>query len=138
MFGLLATISLSNAALKVRFECLRHIRQFPLHGTVPVVLYGVVGATVEHFGDIGPLIIELSMHKEKDPLFFATPVDFLYARVQMIVPAFSTLFTHAARQMFCDRCPALWSMLLNELQHFPVLFFSPRSFYELNATFLLN
>ena len=59
----------------------------------------VVGATLENLGDFGPLVVNDSVHEEKNPLFFFIPVNFLNSWVEVIVPALSALLANAAVQM---------------------------------------
>ena len=59
----------------------------------------VVGATLENLGDFGPLVVNDSVHEEKNPLFFFIPVNFLNSGVEVIVPALSALLANAAVQM---------------------------------------
>jgi len=88
--------SLFNDLIKVSFEGILHAVEFAFHRTVPVVLDRVVGSTVKIFGDVGPAVFELSVLEEENPLLFVTPIYFLNAGVQMVVPALTTLLALAA------------------------------------------
>jgi len=85
--------------IKVGLQSSLHDWQLALHARVPVVLDGVVGAALEDLGDLSPLVVDDAVHQEEDPLFLFVPVNFLDARVQVIVPALSALLSHAAVQM---------------------------------------
>ena len=61
-----------------------------------MVLDGVVGATLEHLGDLGPLVVDDAVHEEEDPLLLLAPVDLLDAWVEMVVPPFTALFSDSA------------------------------------------
>ena len=89
----------------------------------------VVSASLEDFGDFSPLVIDDSVHKEKDPLLFLTPVNFLDKWVKMVVPSLSTLLTHSILQMLGNQCPFLWAVSDYKLEDSPVFFLSPCSFY---------
>ena len=102
-----------------------HVGQLSLHWGVPVVFNGVVSATLEDFGNFCPLVIYDSVHKEKDPLLFLTPVNLLDKWVQMVVPSLSALLAHSVLQMLSNECPFLWSISDYKLKHSPVLFLSP-------------
>ena len=82
--------------VQVRLQGSLHIWQLALHARVPVVLDGVVRATLEHLCDLCPLIADYAVHQEKDPLFLLVPVDLLDAGVQVVVPALATLLAHPA------------------------------------------
>jgi len=75
-----------------------------------VVLYRVVRASLEHLGDLGPLVVDDAVHQEQDPLLLFIPVYFLDARVQMVVPTLSALLTHSAVQVLCNQRPLLRSV----------------------------
>jgi len=92
-----------------------------------VIFNRVVSSTIEHLCDVRPLVIELPVHEEQDPLLLTTPVDFLYSWIQMVVPALTTLLSHSAREVLSDRSPSLGTVLLNKLQDAPVLLLSPRT-----------
>ena len=68
-----------------------HFWKFFLHGRVPVVLDGVVGAAGEVFGDLSPPVAERLVGQEEDPLLVLAPVLLLDVRIQMIVPPLSAL-----------------------------------------------
>ena len=85
-----------NGLVEVGVQGALHVGQFTLHAAVPVVFYGVIGAAVEDFSNFGPLVIEKAMHQEENPLLVPSPVDFLDARVQVVVPPLSALLSHAA------------------------------------------
>ena len=72
-----------------------------------MVLDGVVGATLEDLGDLGPLVAHDAVHEEQNPLFLFAPVDLLDAWIQMVVPAFATLLSYSTIEMLRDKCPLL-------------------------------
>ena len=82
-------------SLEVGFERTLHVWELALHAGVPVVLDGVVGSAFQNFGDLGPLVIDNSVHEEQNPLFLFAPADLLDHGVQVVVPALTALLTNA-------------------------------------------
>ena len=78
-----------------------------------MVFYRVISATFEVLSDYGPLILVLVVLNVQNELLFERPIVLLDARVQMIVPAFTTLFSDAARQVVRYVCPFLGSISLH-------------------------
>ena len=76
-----------------------HVVELPLHGTVPVVLDGVVRATFQDLGDLGPFVFELAVHHEQNPLFLFAPTAFLNLGIQVVVPPFTALLAYALREI---------------------------------------
>lgn len=99
-----------------------------------MVLDGVVSATVEHLGYVRPLVLVRAMHQEQDPFLLTAPVDLFDPRIQMVVPAFATLLSHAARQAVCDACPPTRTQFSHELEHLGILFLCPGPLYYLGFT----
>ncbi len=87
----------------------------------------VVSTAVQDLGDVCPLVVELSVHQEQDPLLLTTPVNLLDPWIQMVVPAFTTLLSHASWQMLGYRSPSLRAVLLHKLENSPVLLLRPGS-----------
>jgi hypothetical protein len=95
-----------------------------------MILNCVVSATLENFGDLGPLVTIISVHQVKDPLFLFTPANLLNLRVQMVVPSFSTLLTDASWKILSDESPFLGSIFVNQMKNHLILFISPRALDE--------
>lgn len=74
---------------------LGHLRQLLLHARVPVVLNGVISATLKYLGNLSPLVAVVAMHQVENPLFFLAPADLLDLRVQVVVPSLTTLLANA-------------------------------------------
>ena len=67
--------------IEVDLEGSLHVRQLPLHTRIPMVLDGVVSASLNYLGDIGPFVVNDAMHEKQDPFLLLVPVDFLNARI---------------------------------------------------------
>ena len=80
-----------------------------------MIFDGVVGATFQDFGDLGPFVIDNPVHQEQNPLFLLVPVDLFDSGVQVIVPTFTTLLTDTTRQKFCDLTPILGPIGFNTI-----------------------
>ena len=60
-----------------------------------MVLDGVVGSSLEDFGDFSPFVVDDSMHKEQYPFFLLAPGNFLDHGIQVVVPALTALLSNA-------------------------------------------
>ena len=92
-----------------------------------MIFYGVVGAPVEDFRYFCPLVIKLSVFQKENPFFFFAPANFLYLRIQMVVPALTTLFSSPVLKVLSNFGPLFGPVLLNKLKNFPVFSLSPRA-----------
>ena len=119
-----------NVLLDVGLESSRHFGQLLLHARVPVVLDGVVSATLEHLGYLSPLVAVVSVHQIEDPLFLTAPADLLDLRVQMVVPALTALLSDPPWEMLCDQSPLLGTVLVDQMKDHTILFLSPRALDE--------
>lgn len=93
-----------------------------------MVLDRVVSAAFEDLGDLGPLVVDDSVHEEQDPLFFLAPVDLLDSWVQVVVPPLAALLAHAAIQVLGNESPLLGPVGNYELEYAPVFLGSPGAF----------
>ena len=62
---------------------------------VPAVLDGVVSASWQHLGDLGPLISQLFLHLHNNAVFFGGPLTLFDVWLQVIVVALATLLATA-------------------------------------------
>ena len=92
-----------------------------------MVLDCVVGATLEHLGNLGPFVIDDAVHEEEDPLLFLAPIDLLDARIQMIVPSLTALLADATIQVLGYECPLLRPVGDDELKEAPVFLCRPNA-----------
>lgn len=77
--------------------------KLPFHRAVPVVFDRVVGAAIQHFGNLSPLAsIVLSVLQKQDPLFSFGPGQMLDHRVEVIVPALTALLARAVGHRLCE------------------------------------
>ena len=93
-----------------------------------MVLDGVVGSSLEDFGDFSPFIVDDSVHQKEDPLLLFTPVNLLNEWVEMIVPSFSALLADSVSQVLCNKGPFLGAIGNDKLQYSPVFLLGPCSF----------
>ena len=92
-----------------------------------MILDRVVGASLEHLSDLGPLVVDDAVHQEQDPLFLLVPVDLLDARVEVVVPALAALLAHSAVQVLRDEGPLLRPVGHHKLEDTPVFLRCPGS-----------
>ena len=93
-----------------------------------MVFNGIIGSALKDFSNFSPLIVDNSVHQEKDPLLFFTPVYLLDKGVQVVVPSLTALLSNSVLQMLSNEGPLLWSISDNQLQDPPVFLLSPGSF----------
>lgn len=72
---------------------------------VPVVLDGIVWATQQVVGDLGPAILKALVKDVEHPVLFCWPSCLFQERVKLIVPALTALFTGAAGHVARDHIP---------------------------------
>ena len=70
---------------------LAHVPKLPFHRAIPVILDCVIRTSFQDLGNLGPLVLELSMHHEQYPLLLFAPPALLDLGIKMIVPALPTL-----------------------------------------------
>jgi len=94
---------------------MRHIAQLAFHGTIPVVLDGIICSSLEDLGNLSPLVLELAMHHEEYPFFFFAPPTFFYFGVQVVMPSLATLLPNARGKIFRYHGPFLSTDSLHQL-----------------------
>ena len=110
----------------------------PLHARVPVVLDGVVSATLEEIGDVSPLVRLISVQQVKDPLLLSRPGGVpLDHWVEMVVPSFTALLADSSREMVGDLSPLLRTVEVDQVQQQSILDVSPWTFDESGVENLL-
>lgn len=62
---------------------------------IPVVFDRIVWSPQDLVRNFGPLIHRIPLKNEKDPKFLWTPITLLQQGIQLVVPAFTALFTDA-------------------------------------------
>ena len=67
-----------------------------------MILNRIISAAFDNLGDIGPFVVYDAVHEIQDPFLLLVPVDFLNARVQMVVPTFAALLSHSTVEMLGD------------------------------------
>ena len=93
---------------------------------VPVILDGVVGASYEKFGHLGPTLLWARFKNEENPLFFAGPRVSLKKWIKLVVPPLSALLAWPLRKLFCNIGPAIRTFFANELDEKLVWVWIPR------------
>ena len=93
-----------------------------------MIFDGIVGPSFQDFGDFGPLVVELPVHHEQDPLFLFAPAAFLDLWIQVVVPSLSALLSNSRWKVFGNHCPFLSTNTLDELNEDHILLRCPRSF----------
>ena len=99
-----------------------------------MILDCVVGAPLQDFGDLGPLILKLPVHHEQYPLLLFAPAALLDLGIKMIVPPLPALLPNPHRQILRDHGPLLRANLLDKLNENDVFLWTPRSLAGLSTT----
>lgn len=68
---------------------------FLFHCRIPVIFDGVVSATRQALGDLGPTVAHAPVSEEQTPFLSLRPLIFFYMRTEMVVPAFPALFANS-------------------------------------------
>ena len=80
-----------------------------------MILNRIISAAFDNLGDIGPFVVHHAVHEIQDPFLLLVPVDFLNARVQMVVPTFAALLSHSTVEMLGDEGPLLRTISHDQL-----------------------
>ena len=126
-----------GSSFEIGLESALHIWKFTLHARIPMVFDRIICSAFQNLRNLGPLIVNNSVHEEQNPLFFLAPADFLDHGVQVVVPALTALLSDTVGQVLGNQRPFLGPVALNELKYAPVFFCSPGSFDRIKFKFLL-
>ncbi len=103
-----------------------------------MIFNGIIGSTLQVFGNLSPLIAHDKMGQIKDPLFLIRPVLLLDIGVKMIMPSLSALFTDSTWidnictwEVLSDSSPFLSAIFLNELDKEWIFLICPWFFFTL-------
>ena len=80
-----------------------------------MILNRIIGTAFDYLGDVGPFVVNDAVHEKQDPFLFLVPVDFLNARVQMVVPTFAALLSYSTVEMLGDEGPLLRTISHDQL-----------------------
>lgn len=69
----------------------------------------------QHLGDLSPAVAQHFMGLTDDPIFLLCPAGLLHLRVEMVVPALTTLLPETALQVLGNECPLFCAVLLDQL-----------------------
>ncbi len=78
-------------AIAVADKVVRALPQQTALGRVPVVLDCVVRPPRQELGDLGPFVVQLLVSSQEDGVLGVGPRDLADRRVQLVVPALTTL-----------------------------------------------
>ena len=119
--ALLSTFVVFNNAFEwFIFDFLRKVR-------VESVLDRIVSPARNILSDAAPLIAENAIQSYYFHIFFYCPCIFADIWIQVNVPTFSTLFSNAARQTFCNFTPVAKPMIVDKLDQYFVFGFCPNT-----------
>lgn len=106
-----------------------------------MILDRIISAAFDYLGDVCPFVVHDAMHEKQDPFLLLVPVDFLNARVQVVVPTFAALLSHSTVEVLGDERPLLGTIRHDQLQDVPVFFSCPCALHveglALSPSFLL-
>lgn len=100
-----------------------------------MILYRIVRSPLQVFREVSPLVAQIFVQDEQNPLLIFAPLFLIDVGVEMIMPSFPALFADAAWiardgtwHVFSDDCPFLRAVLGDELDQELILFLSPGFF----------
>lgn len=100
-----------------------------------MILYGIVGPALEVLREIRPLVAQVFMQNEQNPLLIFAPLLLVYVGVQMIMPPLPALLPDApfhsnppTRHVLGDDRPLLGPVLGHQLDQELVLLLGPGFF----------
>ena len=102
-----------------------HEEGFVFEGSVPVVLAVIVCPAYESLGNFCPPTLECSLTEEQNPLFVYRPWNLDYERVQVVVPAFSYLFSTALGCLSRNEVPVLRAITRHQLHKLNIFMTAP-------------
>lgn len=76
----------------------------PPHGGVPVIFDGIVSATRQQLGDLGPFIAESAVGVEDEAILFGRPGRLLDVGAEMVVPPMRVAVRGDAASGACFEC----------------------------------
>ena len=91
-----------------------------------MIFDGVVSASREHLSHLSPLVTLSSVCQKEDPLFVRHPLHLKDTRIEVVMPAFSTLFAESALDKLSNKGPTLRPILLNQFPDQVIFLFCPR------------
>ena len=95
------------------------------HTGVPVVLDGVLGATLENLGDFSPLVSMVFLENVQDKVLLEAPFGLFNLWVKVVVPSLPALFADLSGQVLGDGAPVAGALFLYELDEKCVLAWAP-------------
>lgn len=96
-----------------------------------MILDGVIGSSRQQLGDLCPLVTKSRVCIQQDILLGFSPGFLFDARIEMVVPAFTTLFSDSPWEMAGDRSPVFRSIFAHQLDNDFVFFLCPGAFHEM-------
>ena len=94
---------------------------------VPIVLDGVVAASQEHIGDLGPSVLHGLVQDVENPLFLLCPLGLLEQRIELVVPAFTALLAGSVLHLLGHDLPLMWTDVSDHAQEDLILLLLPGS-----------
>lgn len=127
----LALVKVLDASLS------RLLLHFSLQSTVEVILYMVIGATVQKSRDFGPPVAEFLVKFEDLLVLFLGPPILLDVGVEVIVPALAALLSDASLNVMSDLAPILSTVDAHHIDETAVLLLRPGTLHHLRVEHLL-
>ena len=93
-----------------------------------MIFYVVISSTMQEFCDFRPLVSAQNVEVKNLLILLLGPSVFLNVRVQVVVPALSTLLSDASLKVVCDLTPILSAISVDLLNQHAIFFLCPRAF----------
>uniref|UniRef100_A0A7C9DF73 Uncharacterized protein n=1 Tax=Opuntia streptacantha TaxID=393608 RepID=A0A7C9DF73_OPUST len=123
-------IELRQRLAGVRFR--KHGGALPLESGVPVVLDGVVGATVEETSNGGPLVPEPGVGPDDGLVLVRGESAVLHLRGQLVAPPEPARLAGPTGNRLADQGPVPGAVFLDQAGQGLIFFGAPRTFYPIH------
>lgn len=127
----LALVEVLDASLS------RLLLHFSLQSTVEVILYMVIGATVQKSRDFGPPVTEFLVEFEDLLVLLLSPPILFYVGVEVIMPALAALLSDTTLYVMSYLAPILSTVDAHHLYETAILLLRPGTLHHLRVEHLL-
>lgn len=106
---------------------------FALESRVPVILDGVISATIEKTSNGGPLVAESGVSLDNGVIFIGSERVMLHLRRKLVAPPESARLARSPRDGLTYKRPIPGAVAVDEAAQQLVLFGTPRTFYPVDG-----
>lgn len=111
----------------------RLLLHFAFECRVEVILYVVIGASIQKLSYLRPLVAVLHVQLQYFIVFLFTPSIFLDVWIQVVMPTLTALLSNPTLQIICYLTPVLGAVKSNLLNKESVFLLRPGTFNHLRV-----